>query len=111
MLYIADREFLLERGYLFTGDRVMAMERCPVLSRIFDCIKGKGKYAKLWKEYISVNDKYKLKLVKYPGIGELSKASMNLLQSVFERYGHLKPFEVVKLTHEFPEWQFINKQI
>ena len=40
MLYIADREYLVEYGYTITGDNAVAMQYGPVLSRILNLIKG-----------------------------------------------------------------------
>jgi uncharacterized phage-associated protein len=40
LLYIADRETLKETGRPITGDRIVAMEHGPVLSSVYDLIKG-----------------------------------------------------------------------
>jgi len=106
MLYIADREYLVEYGYTITGDNVVAMQYGPVLSRILNLIKGKASEAETWRQFIlTERSRRTVRLVADPGIGELSRASMRKLDSVFERFGNLKPFEVVRLTHEFPEWE------
>jgi len=108
MLYIADREYLAEYGYTITGDKVVAMQYGPVLSRILNLIKVKGETSQIerWQQFIPTErDRRTVQLVADPGIGELSRASMAKLDSVFERFGNLKPFEVVRLTHEFPEWE------
>ena len=36
LLYLADREALLETGYPITGDQMVSMPHGPVLSRIYD---------------------------------------------------------------------------
>ena len=42
LLYIADRELLAETGRTITGDRVVAMDHGPVLSQVYDLIKGQA---------------------------------------------------------------------
>ena len=106
MLYIADREYLAEYGYTITGDKAVAMQYGPVLSRILNLIKGKKSQSEIWRQYIQTKPGDRtVRLIADPGIGDLSRASMAKLDSVFERFGNLKPFEVVRLTHEFPEWE------
>ena len=36
LLYLADRQSLIESGYPITGDRLVSMDRGPVLSRVLD---------------------------------------------------------------------------
>lgn len=106
MLYIADREYLATFGEMITGDRVCAMEYGPVLSCVLNLIKGKDSRSTEWLRYIETDfRKHSVRLVDDPQNGSLCRASRSLLDDVFRRYGHLKPFEVVDLTHEFPEWQ------
>ena len=52
LLYIADREWLAETGESITGDRAYAMKYGPVLSNIYDLIKGNGSRAGEWDDYI-----------------------------------------------------------
>jgi uncharacterized phage-associated protein len=111
MLYIADREYLVERGYPLTGDKVVAMQHGPVLVHVYRLIKGMIQQAESplvekWHQFIQTPPRaYKVRLISDPGTGDLSKVSMAKLDSVFERFGNLQPFEVVQLTHEFQEWQ------
>ncbi|GHT30392.1 hypothetical protein FACS1894214_0160 [Planctomycetales bacterium] len=106
MLYIADREYLAENGYPLTGDKVAAMQYGPVLSHTFDLIRGKDSASYRWGRYIQkVGNSHVLRLINDPGIDELSRLAEKKIASVFNRFGKLRPFEVVRLTHEFPEWQ------
>jgi len=106
MLYIADREYLAERGYPITGDRVLAMQHGPVLSNVYDLIKGKSDQSDQWHQFIQTLPKsHKVRLIADPGVGDLSRASMSKLDDVFKRYSNMAPFRVVHLTHDYPEWQ------
>lgn len=106
MLYVADREYLAEYGYMITGDKVVAMEHGPVLSNVLNLIKGRKAKSGKWRQFIQTEPKtYVLRLISDPGNGDLSRAIMLKLDDVFERFGNLKPFEVAELTHELPEWR------
>ena len=104
VLYIADREYLAEHGYMITGDKVVAMTHGPVLSRILNMIKGRARSSGIWQASIKTSGKYNIRLVSDPGDGDLSRAITAKLDVVFGRFGKLEPFRVVQLTHDFPEW-------
>jgi len=52
LLHIADREWLAETGESITGDRAYAMKYGPVLSSIYDLVKGNGSRAGERDDYI-----------------------------------------------------------
>jgi len=103
LLYIADREWLAETGESITGDRAYAMKYGPVLSSIYDLIKGNGSRAGEWDDYIHTEG-YALELVADPGRGELSKGIVQKLLEVTKRYAELDDWELSERTHEFREW-------
>lgn len=104
LLYIADRELLAETGRPLTGDRVLAMKQGPVLSRVFDLIKGQTAQADEWSDYLHT-EAYKVLLKKKPGRGKLSKREVQKLHTLSERYRQLEDFDLSELTHQFAEWQ------
>jgi hypothetical protein len=73
------------------------------LTSVYDFIKGSGSKAGLWDDFIHTEG-YAVELVADPGRGELSRAIVEKLTDIFERYRHLGDFELSELTHEFPEW-------
>jgi uncharacterized phage-associated protein len=103
LLYIADREWLAETGESITGDRACAMKYGPVLSNVYDLIKGDGSKAGVWDDHIH-KDGYVVVLVADPGRGELSKGIVSKLTEVTERYRQLDDWELSERTHEFQEW-------
>lgn len=103
LLYIADREWLAETGESITGDRAYAMKYGPVLSSVYDYIKGNGSKAGVWDDFIHTEG-YAVELVAEPGRDELSKAVVEKLTEISERYRDLDDFELAELTHKFPEW-------
>lgn len=103
MLYIADREWLAESGESITGDRALAMKFGPVLATVYDLVKGNGSKAGVWDDFIHT-DGYVVELAADPGRGELSRAIVQKLTEIAERYRNLDDFELSELTHGFPEW-------
>jgi Protein of unknown function (DUF4065) len=53
LLYISDREMIAESLSPITGDRVVAMNHGPVLSQIYDLIKGQSAKSGEWLDYVS----------------------------------------------------------
>ena len=107
LLYIAERESLGETGRPITGDHVVAMEQGPVLSHVLDLIKDQDAMAGQWDEFIERED-YNIRLVKDPGNDELSPYEIQKLQDVWGRYRTKDEWEMVQMTHEFPEWKNNN---
>jgi uncharacterized phage-associated protein len=102
LLYIADREWLAEAGRTITGDQAVAMKNGPVLSRVYDIIKGVAPRADEWDDHIRKAD-YSIELRKDPGRGKLSKGEIEKLTEVSERYRAMDDWELSEHTHGFPE--------
>jgi len=104
VLYIADRESLRRVGRPITGDRVVAMERGPVLSEVYDLIKGAHLRSPEWSDFIQ-RAEYDVRLVQEPGVGKLSKFEIDVLERVAEENRSRDEWAMVEFTHSFPEWQ------
>ena len=110
MLYIADRLALERLETPITGDCYVSMKYGPVLSKVYDLIKGNSvnNALCLWKEFISSREGYKevyVSLKQDPGNDELCQEEEEILKSVYSKFGHLNPFDVAEWTHTLPEWQ------
>ena len=104
LLYIADREMLAETGSPITGDRAVAMKHGPVLSQVYDLLKGQDAKAGEWAAYLrTVN--HSVELRQPIGRGKLNRAEVEKLQEVTERYKNDNVWEICGKTHEFPEWK------
>ena len=103
LLYIADRELLAESGRTLTGDRAVAMKNGPVLSRVYDLIKGIAVPPEDWGRYLR-SEGYKVVLVEDPGRGELTKRELEKLHDLSERYRSVSTPALSAHTHKFPEW-------
>jgi uncharacterized phage-associated protein len=104
LLYIADRELLAETGRTITGDEAVAMKNGPVLCRVDDLIKGVGPKTQEWHDYIHTIH-YSVELKQDPGRGKLTKAEIEKLTEVTERFRTMDDWELSEYTHEFPEWK------
>jgi uncharacterized phage-associated protein len=103
LLYIADRELLAQCGRTLTGDRAVALKNGPVLSHVYDLIRGEAFKAGDWDRYVhTVN--HAIELREDPGRGELSRREVEKLKEVTERYRDRDDWEIVEETHAFPEW-------
>ena len=104
LLYLADRNSLIETGSPITGDRFVAMPKGPVLSRVLDLIRESDPAAdSLWHSCI-VRRGYDAALIGAPGRDRLAEYDEKLLDRLFESYGEENKWQLVDLTHELPEW-------
>ncbi len=103
LLYLADRKMLITRGRPISYDRWVSMNNGPVLSNTYHLIKGNDP-ASLWSEHIQTINR-SVVLQSDPGTGDLSRAEGKIIADIFTQYGSLNWQELVRLTHELPEWQ------
>jgi uncharacterized phage-associated protein len=103
LLYVADREALLTTGKTITGDRAYAMKRGPVLSRVYDLIRGQEPRAGDWDRFVHT-ERYEVELVCDPGRGELSRSEVAKLREVSDRHRDLDEWALSDETHKLPEW-------
>ncbi len=104
LLYIAERESLRETGTMITGDQLVAMKNGPVLSGTLDLINGTCLGVGIWDEHIE-RERYHVSLRSHPGVGQLSRSEVAILQRVARQYRDTDVWEMVEITHEFPEWK------
>lgn len=108
LMYFADREALLTLGRPITYDQWVCMKHGPVLSRTYDLIAAEPdpKEKSYWHAYISgiVGD-FEVKLNgPNPPNEQLSQAQEEILERVFEKWGHLSRWKVRDASHELPEF-------
>ncbi len=110
MLYIADRVALQRMEQPITGDHCVSMDYGPVLSGVYDLIKGQAvdDALPLWSKFISPPKEHFVSLIADPGNEDLCEEEEEIIQQVYENFGHLDPFDVAQWTHNLPEWQNPN---
>jgi uncharacterized phage-associated protein len=108
ILYIADRIALQRIEQPITGDHYVSMDYGPVLSKVYDLIKGQpvDDALPLWSKFISPGSPdYYVSLLSDPGDGNLCEEEEEILMQVYQTFGHLDPFLVAGWTHDLLEWQ------
>lgn len=104
LLYIADRVSLGETGRPITGDRLVAMPHGPVLSRVYNCIKGEYPDQLEWDRFFLTEEPFDIRMRRIPGVGELCRYEIEVLQRVTRDRVLKDDWQVVEETHEFEEW-------
>lgn len=113
LLYLADRKSLLERGRPITTDRYVSMDDGPVLSITYNLIQGDYRETEhVWSNTILPAPEFDVQL-KDPDaelqFGQLSRAEVEILKSVFDQYGHWNRWKLIdKVMHKLPEWHNPN---
>jgi hypothetical protein len=81
-LYYADRSALILWGNSITGDALASLEKGPIVSGIYDLMKGKGEERDQiqWNNVIQKKEPYKFVLRKEPNKGVLSQREMEVLE-------------------------------
>jgi uncharacterized phage-associated protein len=110
LLYFLDREALLRWGRPVTTDRYISMDNGPVVSRIFDLIREEPAPGTdpVWHHYISTPQGWEVVLIAEPEPAELSRAEEALIDEIYAKYGKMDRWELVRLSHDLPEWQDPN---
>ena len=104
LLYLADRESLIETGSPITGDRFISMKYGPVLSRVLDLIKeSEPAEDSIWHGYV-LRAGYDAVLSTAAESDRLSEYEEGVLGRIFESQGREKEWDVVSHTHALPEW-------
>lgn len=108
LLYLADRESLLRTGCPITGDRMVSMNRGPVLSRVYSLISDDSEQTDgSWRTYISDPRDFQVSLaIASPDTDELSRFEVALLDEIDGQFGTWDRFKLCDWMHEnLPEWQ------
>lgn len=109
LLYLADREAMSRHGAPISGDRIVAMPHGPVLSMTLNLMDGDVESSPSgWDSLISDKENHELSLkraVTRNDLDELSQADIDVLEAVWEKFGHMGKWAIRDYTHEHcPEW-------
>ena len=113
LLYLADRESMKRHGHPISGDRYVSMEHGPVLSHTLNLINGAVKFEERgWGYWIADKADYAVSLrrkASRDALDELSDADLDVLHDVFEKFGKVDQWDLVKYTHRYcREWKDPN---
>lgn len=107
LLYLADRQALLEHHRPIAYDRYVSMDQGPVLSQTYNLIvaEERPEQPSYWRRYISEPEQYEVRLLREAPNGQLSPVQEAVLDQVFGEFGHLSRWDLVELMHQLPEWK------
>ncbi|MFP4028636.1 MAG: Panacea domain-containing protein [Candidatus Brocadiia bacterium] len=104
LIYLADRRSLEETGETMTHSRFVAMDRGPVLSELYDYIKGEYQDFPEWQRFFQ-KQHYEIVMREDPGIGKLSSYEAKVLQEIKEEHVDRDEFDLAEWTHKLEEWE------
>lgn len=105
LLYLADREMLLESGRPITFDRFAAFRHGPAPVETNDLLRGQHAGCAKWSAHFS-SEGYETVLVSPPGCGLLSKLAIGVLSRVQDEVAAVNDWELIDhLKSRLPEWR------
>ena len=108
LLYLADRRVFIETGLPITGDRMVSMDHGPVLSGIYDLIKGEWSGDGSWRAYVGSPQGYSVRWTGCEDAEELSEGEREVLDEVYRDFGSLDQWQLRDETHRLAEWHDPN---
>ncbi len=107
LLYFSDREALIQWGAPITSDTFYSMDRGPVLSRVLDLVTegASPQESHFWENHLQPFGDHEVKMIADPSNEELSEAEVELLDSVYAKFGRLSRWAIVDEAHKLPEWE------
>jgi hypothetical protein len=108
-LYHADRSSLIKDHRTITGDNFVSMDKGPVLTQIYNFMKGKGSPSNLaiWQKHFAAGEEeYGIKINEPPDLDYLSENEKQILSESFDIISSIDPRFISRWMHAtFPEWQ------
>ena len=104
LLYLADRRVFIESGLPITGDRMVSMEHGPVLSGVYDLIKGEATGDGSWRAYVQSAPDYRVAWTGCEDDEELSDGEREALDEVHAEFGSMGFGQIRHATHQLDEW-------
>jgi hypothetical protein len=106
-LYYADRSALIEWGQSITGDKLASLPKGPIVSGIYNLLKGVGSEEDLiqWNNFILRKQPYTIELRKSPNQGILSKREKRVLEESRAIIDAIRGSIPTWLHKHCPEWK------
>lgn len=109
LMYLADREALDQYGFPISGDNPVSMPHGPVLSMTYALISEGGEQVPGgWEEWIADKENHEVRLNRdfsRADLDELSDAELDVMQTVWQRFGKMGKWEIRDYTHDHcSEW-------
>lgn len=115
LMYLAERESLRIFGEPISGDKLVSMPQGPVLSVTYNLMNGSVPSAEGgWETWMEDRAGHEVALrdpsmIRSPDLDlqALSDGDLDVLNNVWNRFGHLSKYELRDYTHSSmcPEWE------
>jgi hypothetical protein len=108
MLYLADKQALINWGKTITGDSFYSLPKGPILSEVYNLFKGRGREEnqEIWDSYFTELVNNTVRSLKEGDLGLLSEREAEILESARQRIHEIAPWTVAKWLHDTcPEWK------
>ncbi|NQU21002.1 MAG: SocA family protein [Candidatus Nealsonbacteria bacterium] len=109
LLYIADKAHLKATGRPIIGGRLVAMDKGPLHSAVYDLIKKQHFAYQEWSRYFLIEGR-NIEMIENPGNLELSKREIQTLRETAEKLADRDDEELGTLTHNTPEYTQYHTQ-
>lgn len=104
LLYLANRKSIEACGMPIVPDSFVSMPHGPVLSNVLDEINSDTDGT--WHQSIVNTGDHCVSVKSDPGVGDLSRRSLQILDQVDEEWHNVEQYAIVKWMHaNLPEWQ------
>jgi hypothetical protein len=106
-LYYSDRSALVAWGNSVTGDSFASLAKGPIVSTIYDLMKGKGKASDLvkWNNAIERTPPHTIRVRKKPNQGVLSERELEILEKSRVKINSIHGTIADWLHDNCPEWE------
>lgn len=109
LLYLTERTCIEQHGFPALGDYLVSMPHGPVLSTTLNYMQGVGNLNNGWSKWVSPIRNHEVFLVreyKPEELDLLSEVDKEILQEVWELFGHMEKWDIRDYTHNHcPEWK------
>ena len=102
LIYLADRKHIDATGNPITGATVVNMKNGPMLSEVYECIKG-SRSSGVWDDHIA-NEGFDIRLTKPAGDSHISDLDVDILTELATRYADASYSTMIEVVHDLPEW-------
>lgn len=103
LLYMADREHLKATGRPIVGGRMVAMDRGPLHSAVYDLVRKQHPAYPEWARYFRVEGR-NIEMLDNPGNLELSRREIQTLRELSDRLADRDDEELGVITHGLSEY-------
>jgi uncharacterized phage-associated protein len=104
LLYLADKEHLKATGRPIVGGRLVAMDKGPLHSAVYDLIRKEHPAYPEWSRCFRVEGR-NIEMLDHPGNLELSRREIQTLRRIAESLADRDDEELGAITHKLPEYR------